>query len=84
MGGLKIEKLNNRNYHTGKQKIEMVLAFRDLHEIVFEAPPVSTAADPEAEAKFKKLDANAKVVIGLTLSDDHLEHVRSPNTAAEM
>ena len=34
-GGFKIDKLTASNYHTWKQKIELVLAFRELNEVVF-------------------------------------------------
>jgi gag-polypeptide of LTR copia-type len=83
-GGFKIDKLNDKNYHTWKQKIELLLAFRDLDEVVFGDPPPDMATDEEAGYAFKKLDAKAKAVIGLTLSDEHLEHVRDAQTAADM
>jgi Domain of unknown function (DUF4219) len=38
-GGFKIDKLNDTNYHTWKLKIELLLALRDLWEVVFETPP---------------------------------------------
>jgi hypothetical protein len=31
-GGFKIDRLNYKNYHTWNQKIELLLAFRDLDE----------------------------------------------------
>jgi gag-polypeptide of LTR copia-type len=67
-----------------EQKIELLLAFRDLWEVVFETPPANLAADLEAASAFQKKDAKAKVVIGQTLNDEHLEHVRSVQTASEM
>jgi regulator of PEP synthase PpsR (kinase-PPPase family) len=42
------------------------------------------ATDLEAVSAFKKKDAKAKAVIGLTLNDEHLEHVRSAQTASAM
>jgi hypothetical protein len=83
-GGFKIDKLNDNNYHTWKQNIELLLAFRDLDEVMFEAPPADMEINLEVAILFKKKDTKAKAVIGLTLSDDHLEHVRSAKTAAEM
>jgi hypothetical protein len=83
-GGFKIDKLNDNNYHTGKQKIELVLAFRDLDEVVFETPSPDMGSSLEAATLFKKKDAKAKAVIGMTLRDEHLEHVRSAKTAAGM
>jgi hypothetical protein len=41
-GGFKIYKLTASNYHTWKQKIELVLAFRELDEVVFNAPSPSS------------------------------------------
>jgi hypothetical protein len=70
--------------NTWKQKIELLLTFRDLDEVVFEAPPADMERNLEVATLFKKKDAKAKAVIGLTLSDEHLEHVRSAKTAAEM
>jgi gag-polypeptide of LTR copia-type len=83
-GGFKCDKLIHKNYHTWKQKIELLLAFRDLDELVFGDPPPDMATDEEVPYAFKRLDAKAKAVIGLTLSDEHLEHVRDAQTAAKM
>jgi gag-polypeptide of LTR copia-type len=83
-GGFKIDKLNDKNYHTWKQKIELLLPFRDLDEVVFGDPPPDMATDEEVAYAFKKLDEKAKAVIGLTLSDEHLEHVRDAQTAADV
>jgi hypothetical protein len=80
----RFDKLNDKNYHTWKQKIELLLAFRDFDEVVFGDPPPDMATDEEVAYAFKRLDAKAKAVIGLTLSDEHLEHVRDAQTAADM
>jgi hypothetical protein len=83
-GGFKIDKLIDNNYHTWKQKIELLMAFRDLDEVVFEDPPADMENNLEVATLCKKKDAKAKAVIGLTLSDEHLEHVRNAKTAAKM
>jgi hypothetical protein len=83
-GGFKIDKLTARNYHTWKQKIELVLAFRELDEVVFNIVSTNVMQDAAAAAEFKKKDVKAKAVIGLTLSDEHLEHFRGAETASEM
>jgi hypothetical protein len=83
-GGFKIDKLTASNYHTWKQKIELVLAFRELDEVVFNVESTNILQDAAAIAEFRKKDAKAKAVIGLTLSDEHLEHVRGAKSAAEM
>lgn len=81
LGGFKIEKLGDSNFHVWKQKVELVLAFRELDDVVTdERPPTEV----DELAKWKKRDAKAKAVIGLTLSDYHLDHVRGLSTAAEM
>jgi coenzyme F420-reducing hydrogenase delta subunit len=83
-GGFKIEKLTASNYHTWKQKIELVLAFRELDEVGFNIGSTIVMVDAAAAAEFRKKDAKVKAVIGLTLSDEHLEHVRGAESAAEM
>jgi coenzyme F420-reducing hydrogenase delta subunit len=83
-GGFKIDKLTASNYHTWKQKIELVLAFRELGEVVFNIGSTNVMLDAAAAAEFRKKDDKAKAVIGLTLSDEHLEHVRGAESAAEM
>jgi hypothetical protein len=83
-GGMKIEKLGSDNHHAWKQKIELLLAHRDLYDVVFEPRPASAASNPTAEAEFKQKDAKSKAIVGLTLTDKHLERVRDVNTAAEM
>lgn len=81
LGGFKIEKLGDNNFHVWKQKVELVLAFRELDDVITDEGPPTEVDKLE---KWKKRDAKAKAVIGLTLSDDHLDHVRGVSTAAEM
>jgi hypothetical protein len=83
-GGFKIEKLTASNYLTWKQKIEQILAFRELHEVVFNIGSTNVMLDAAAAAEFQKKDAKAKAVIGLTFSDENLEHVRGVESAAKM
>jgi transposase InsO family protein len=78
----KIEKLSESNFHVWKQKVELILAFRELDDHIGEharSPSESALAE-----KWLKDDAKARAVIGLTLSDEHLEHVSDCKTAAEM
>ena len=81
LGGFKIEKLGDSNFHVWKQKVELVLAFRELDDLITEQTPPD---DADEVLKWKKKDAKAKAVIGLTLSDEHLDHVRDAETAFEM
>jgi hypothetical protein len=53
-GGFKIDKLYDNNYHTWKQKIKLLLAFRDLDEVVFEDPPADMENNLEAATLFKR------------------------------
>lgn len=80
-GGLKIEKLLESNFHIWKQKIDLGLAFRELSDHLEDRPPLSNADDART---WQKDDAKARAVIGLSLSDEHLEHVRGVKSASEM
>ena len=81
LGGFKIEKLGDNNFHVWKQKVELVLAFRELEDFITEQTPPT---DSDELLKWKKKDAKAKAVIGLTISDEHLDHVRDTETAFDM
>jgi hypothetical protein len=65
-GGFKIDKLTTGNYHTWRQNIELVLAFRELDEVVFNVESTNISQDAAAIAEFRKTDAKAKAVIGLS------------------
>ena len=78
----KIEKLSESNFHVWKQKVELILQFKELGAHIEDSEKQPTGSD-DAEKWFKD-DAKAKAVIGLTLSDEHLEHVRDCVTAASM
>lgn len=79
---VKIEKLNDSNFHAWKQKIVLLLALRDLDEHI-DDDARAPEDDPE-KLKWEKGDRKAKAVIGLSLSDEQLEHVRDVRTAKEM
>jgi len=76
----RIEKLTDSNFHAWKQKIVLILALKDLDEFIEEDPPT----DEKELAVWMKSDRKARAVIGLSLSDEHLEHVRDVETAKEM
>ena len=80
-GNFKIDKLVDSNFHVWKQKVELVLGDREVTEHILDS---AAPEDPSALAQWKKDDAKAKAVIGLTLSNDLLEHVRGIETAYEM
>ena len=79
-GSMKIDKLTDSNYHAWKQKIVLLLSLKYHDDLIEENPPTDTAE----LAKWKKKDRKACAVIGLSLSDEHLEHVRDVKTAKEM
>lgn len=78
--GIKVEKLGEDNFHTWKQKVELLLALRDLDEHLTSKPPENA----EELASWKKRDRKARAIIGLTISDEHLDHVRDIDTAADV
>jgi len=81
IGGFKIEKLGESSYHVWMQKVELVLALRELEDHIYDSrPPID-----EAElAVWQKNDAKARAIFCLTLYEEHLEHVRELESAAEM
>jgi len=80
-GSTKIEKLNDTNYHAWKQKILLLLILKDLDAyIVQEAPP----KDDGRFSQWVRGDKKAQAIIGLSLSDEHLEHVRNVSSAKQM
>ena len=80
LSGFKIEKLRDSNFHVWKQRVELLLAFRELDGVITKSAP----SDEVELREWNKKDAKAKAVIGLTLNDDHLDHVRGVSSAREM
>jgi len=76
----RIEKLHDANFHAWKQKIVLVLALKDLDDLIEMDPP----EEKEDFSKWVRKDRKARAIIGLSLSDEHLEHVRDVETAKEM
>ena len=76
----KMEKLHDSNYFAWKQKIVLVLALKDLDDSIERDPPRAVGRLIE----WKKNDRKARAIIALSLSDEHLEHVRDVETAKEM
>ena len=76
-----MKKLNDSNFHAWKQKIQLLLASKDLDEIIEDDEPDLN----ELEFKtWQRKDKKAQACIGLTLSDSMLENVRECETAKEM
>ena len=80
-GSVRIEKLTASNFYIWKQKIQLLLALRDVDQYVFDDVPENATSDERR--KWIRGDAKAKAVIGLTLSDDYLQHVRGCSSAKE-
>lgn len=79
-GSMKLEKLNENNYHAWKQKIMYLLAFKDLEGHILEDPPEQSTTS----TGWYSLDKKAMALIGLSLSDEILENVRDCESAREM
>eukprot|EP00171_Calliarthron_tuberculosum_P023136 IDg23136t1 len=80
--GIRMEKLNDLNFHSLKQKIELVLGHREVDEMIDhrlcpEKPPDGT----EEVQKWLREDKTARITIGLTLSDEMLKNVSGTTTA---
>lgn len=80
-GGITIEKLRDNNFHTWKKRIRFVLSFRELDDYLDDDSPATTSNE---YASWCKKDKKAQAIIGLSLSDDHLEQVQHAETAKEM
>ncbi len=82
--GIRIEKLNEINFHSWKQKIEPFLGHREVDDMIdtILCPPRPT--DLEELEKWVRKDKTARMTIGLTLSDEMLKNVSHTETALEM
>ena len=80
---VRIEELTDSNFYIWKQKIQLLLALKDVdhHIIQSEVPGVFESGDRRT---WLRGDNKAKAIIGLSLSDEHLEHVRDCETAKQM
>jgi len=83
MGGIKIDKLTETNFHEWRQRIKMFLALRDLDDTLDEDSKPTDAETCELEV-WKRRDTKASAIIGLTLGSEQLEHVSGCKTTAEM
>lgn len=70
-GSLKIDKLTTSIF-SWKHKVQLVLSYRELDEYIGEkfSPPT----DPDESFNWHRSDRMAMVIIGLSLSDLHLNH----------
>lgn len=77
---IKIEKLNRASYYDWTQKIKLPLSLCDLDQYINNDPP---AADKDFKV-WKRGDRKARAMIGFSLSDEHLNHVRDAQAAKAM
>ena len=83
MGGIKIDNFTHTNFHEWCQRIKMVLALRDLDDMLDEDGKPTDAEDRELPL-WKQRDTKASAIIGLTLGSELLEHVSGCKTTAQM
>jgi len=83
MGGIKIDKLTETNFTEWRQHMKMVLALRDLDDMLDEDGKPTDAKDREL-ALWKRLDTKVTAIIGLTPGSEQLEHVSGCKTTAEV
>ena len=82
-GSVRIEKLTDSNFYVWKQKIQLLLALKDVSEHVTEREHPGVPESDEHK-QWLRSDNKAKAIIGLSLSDEHLEHVRDCESAMDM
>ncbi len=82
--GIRIEKLNETNFFSWKQKIELVLGHREVDDMVDPILCPRRPEDPEELQKWIRKDKTARMTIGLTLSNEMLKNVCHTVTALEM
>ena len=71
LSGMKIEKLNENNFHVWKVKIRTVLSIRELEiHLDAESSPIETESNYN---DWWPNDSKARSFIGLSLSTNHLE-----------
>src|ERR1700761_1039660 len=85
----RIVKLNNLNYSIWKYKMELILIKENLWEKVMKERVIvvvvegQEAAAAALEEEWKKSDNKARALIGLSVDDDQLAHIRRKVTAWE-
>ncbi len=71
--GIRIEKLNDNNFHSWKQKIELVLGHREVDDMIDRILCPTRPTDHEDLQKWVRKDKTARMTIGLALSDEMLK-----------
>lgn len=82
--GIRIEKLDETNFYSWKQKIELVLGYKEVDEMI---DPHLCPTRPEEQNEHKKWlrkDKLARLYIGLSVSGEMLKNLQHTTTALEM
>lgn len=82
--GIRIEKLDYSNFHSWKQKMELILGHREVDEMIDPNLRPRRPTDQEELLKWLRKDKSARMAIGITLSDEMLKNVAHTTTALEM
>lgn len=80
---LQIGKLTSEIIYSWKQKVSLVLSYRELDEII-DAGTIAPNNDEYATLAWKKLDRKSIAIIGLSPCNAHLHHVASATCAGQM
>ena len=79
---VKIEKLTDENFHVWRQKIDLLLTYREGDHVISTRNPYEMGtSDYKTWVQHDKI---ARAIIGLSISDDMLEHIRGLDTAKDM
>lgn len=78
--GIKIDKINRSNFHIWKPKAELILAYREVDDVVEWTILSSRPKDPVERKKWEQCDRQACAIIRLSLSDDLVESVKGSRT----
>ena len=76
-----LDKLRGDNFHTWKARSQLVLALKQVDNHLTADLPDSIS---DSYPGWQNSDVKAMAIIGLTLSDEHLEQVQHSITAKEM
>lgn len=79
---IQIEKLSNINYFTWKLKMEFLLIKEDLWSVISNEPDTALTRREQAQRELK--DNKARALIGLSIENNQLVHIRGKNTALEV
>ena len=73
LGTFKVVKPHGCSFHVGRQRMELVLAYRELDDRINDEPPNELDEDFKT---WKRSDTSSRAIIGPSLSAENLDHVR--------